>query len=125
MSDVVREFIRCFSEGDLEGFVSTLHPKVELHSSRGLRRGHEEARRWATRAPGGVQQTIVMETEETLSNPTGVVVVEVARVWHWAEDGSFAGKEQLDWIFKLDDGRVRSWRPRPSASTGETHHPRG
>jgi limonene-1,2-epoxide hydrolase len=124
MLPVVREFIRSFNEGDIDGLVSTLHPEIELHSNRGLRRGHEEARSWATRAPGGVQQTIVPESG-TGSDPEGMIVVQVARVWHWAEDGSFAGKERLDWIFELTGGQIRSWRPRADISTSETHHPRG
>ena len=38
-----------------------LDPEVELHSVRGLRKGIEAARLWATREPGGVQQTIELE----------------------------------------------------------------
>ena len=56
--DPVREFIRAFNERDLDGFVAVLDPEVEIHSNRGLRMGREAAREWATRKPGGVQQTI-------------------------------------------------------------------
>ena len=59
--DPVREFIRAFNERDLDGFVEVLDPEVELHSGRGLRKGVEAARLWATREPGGVQQTIVLD----------------------------------------------------------------
>ena len=56
--DPVREFIRAFNERDLDAFVAVLDPEVELHAMRGLRKGIEAARLWATRPPGGVQQTI-------------------------------------------------------------------
>ena len=59
--DPIREFIRAFNERDLDAFVAVLDPEVELHSMRGLRKGREAARLWATRAPGGVQQTIELE----------------------------------------------------------------
>ena len=59
--DPVREFIRTFNERDLNGFVAVLDPEVELHSMKGLRKGREAARLWATRAAGGVQQTIELE----------------------------------------------------------------
>ena len=36
-------------------------PEVELHAMRGLRKGPEAARIWATRKPGGVQQEIELE----------------------------------------------------------------
>ena len=59
--DPVREFIRAFNERDLDAFVAVLDPEVELHSMKGLRKGREAARLWATRKPGGVQQTIELE----------------------------------------------------------------
>ena len=111
--DPVREFIRAFNEGDLDGFVGVLDPEVELHSGRGLRKGVEAARVWATRAPGGVQQTIELEQlyEEGLEGGGGTAVALIRRRWHWAEDGSRAGEEEMAWVFELRDRRVRSWRP--------------
>jgi limonene-1,2-epoxide hydrolase len=106
--DPVREFIRAFNERDLDGFVATLHPDVELHSSRGLRKGVKAARLWATREPGGVQQTIVLDQ---LYEETDRAVALVTREWHWAEDGSEAGADEMAWVFELEDGLVRSWRP--------------
>ena len=49
------------TSADLDAFVAVLDPEVELHSMRGLRKGVEAARLWATRKPGGVQQTIELE----------------------------------------------------------------
>lgn len=104
----VREFIRAFNERDLDAFVETLHPDVELHSGRGLRKGIDAARLWATRGSGGVQQTIVLD--ELYEDPDRAVAL-VTRAWHWAEDSSPAGEDEMAWLFELRDGRVRSWRP--------------
>jgi ketosteroid isomerase-like protein len=111
--DPVREFIRAFNERDLNGFVAVLDSDVELHSSRGLRKGVEAARLWATREPGGVQQTIVLDElyEEGLEGGGGAAVALIVRRWHWDEDGSAAGEDEMAWVFELRDGRVRSWRP--------------
>jgi limonene-1,2-epoxide hydrolase len=106
--DPVREFIRAFNERDLDGFVSVLDPEIELHSGRGLRKGREAARLWATRAAGGVQQTIELEQ---LYESSDLVVALIRRAWHWEEDGSFAHAEEMAWLFELRDHRVRSWRP--------------
>lgn len=113
MVDPVREFIRAFNEGDLEGFVAVLDPEVELHSGRGLRKGVEAARVWATRAPGGAQQTIELERlyEEGLEGGGGTAVALIRRHWHWEEDGGRAGEEEMAWVFELRDRRIRSWRP--------------
>jgi limonene-1,2-epoxide hydrolase len=104
----VREFIRAFNERDLDAFVETLHPDVELHSGRGLRKGIDAARLWATREPGGAQQTIVLD--ELYEDPDRAVAL-ITRAWHWDEDGSSAGEDEMAWLFELRDGRVRSWRP--------------
>jgi limonene-1,2-epoxide hydrolase len=111
--DPVREFIRTFNERDLDAFVEVLDPEVELHASRGLRKGREAARVWATREPGGVQQTIELEElyEEGLEGGGGTAVALILRHWHWDEDGSAAGADEMAWVFELRERRVRSWRP--------------
>lgn len=111
--DPVREFIRAFNERDLDGFVAVLDPEIELHSGRGLRKGVEAARLWATREPGGVQQEIELEQlyEDGTEGGGGSAVALIVRRWHWAEDGSAAGADEMAWQFELRDGKVRSWRP--------------
>ena len=113
MTDPVREFIRAFNERDLDAFVAVLDHEVELHSGRGLRRGREAARVWATREPGGVQQAIELEQlyEEGLEGSGGRAVALIRRRWHWEEDGSEAGVDEMAWIFELRDRKILSWRP--------------
>ncbi len=111
--DPVREFIRAFNERDLDAFVAVLDPEVELHASRGLRKGREAARVWATRAPGGVQQEIELEQlyEEGLEGGGGTAVALIRRRWHWDESGEPAGEEAMAWHFELRGRLVRAWRP--------------
>jgi len=111
--DPVREFIRAFNERDLDAFVAVLDPEVELHASRGLRKGVEAARVWATRPPGGVQQTIELEQlyEDGTEGGGGRAVALILRRWHWEEDDSVAGIDFMAWVFELRDRRIRSWRP--------------
>lgn len=113
MTDPVREFIRAFNERDLDAFVAVLDPEVELHASRGLRKGPEAARVWATREPGGVQQTIELEQlyEEGLEGGGGKAVALIRRVWRWAEDDSLAGVDEMAWVFALRDRKVLGWCP--------------
>jgi limonene-1,2-epoxide hydrolase len=111
--DPVREFIRAFNERDLDAFVDVLDPEVELHASRGLRKGREAARVWATRPPGGVQQEIELEQlyEDDTEGGGGRAVALIVRHWHWEDDGSLAGADAMAWVFALRDHRVLSWRP--------------
>jgi limonene-1,2-epoxide hydrolase len=106
--DPVREFIRAFNERDLEAFVAVLDPDVELHSMKGLRKGRDAARLWATRQPGGVQQTIELDQ---LYEDTDRAVALIRRVWCWDESGAPAGQDEMAWFFELRDHRIRSWRP--------------
>jgi ketosteroid isomerase-like protein len=107
-AEVVRRFIDAFNERNLEAFVETLDPDVEIHSMKGLRRGVDEALLWATRVPGGVQQTV--EVEE-LSESGDEVLALILRHWHWDEDGSPAGEDRIAWLFTLRDGKVLRWEP--------------
>jgi limonene-1,2-epoxide hydrolase len=111
--DPIREFIRAFNERDLDAFVGVLDPEVELHSMKGLRKGIEAARLWATRKPGGVQQTIEVDElfEDGAESGGGAALALIRRVWHWDEDGSAAGEDEMAWIFELREHRIRSWRP--------------
>lgn len=111
--DPVREFIRAFNERDLDAFVAVLDPEVELHSMKGLRKGREAARLWATRSPGGVQQTIELDElyEDGTESGGGSAVALIKRRWTWEEDGSIASEEPMAWLFELHDHRIRSWRP--------------
>jgi limonene-1,2-epoxide hydrolase len=111
--DPVREFIRAFNDRDLDAFIEVLDPEVELHSGRGLRKGIEAARVWATREPGGVQQTILLDElyEEGLEGGGGTAVALIRRAWHWDEDGAAAGEDEMAWVFALRERRVLGWRP--------------
>ena len=83
--DPVREVIRAFNAGDLEALVAVLDPEVEIHSMKGLRKGPEAVRIWATRKPGGVQQTIELDElhEEGTESGGGIAVALVTRRWRW------------------------------------------
>ncbi|HEU5252271.1 MAG TPA: nuclear transport factor 2 family protein [Solirubrobacterales bacterium] len=113
MTDPVREFIRAFNDEDLDAFAAVLDPEVELHAGRGVRKGIEAARVWATRAPGGAQQTIELEQlyEDGTEGGGGRAVALIWRHWRWAEDGTVAGMERMAWAFELRDRKILSWRP--------------
>lgn len=111
--DPVREFVRAFNERDLDGFVAVLDPEVELHSMKGLRKGRDAARLWATRAPGGVQQTIEVDElfEDGTESGGGRALALIRRVWRWEEDGAHASTDEMAWLFELREHRICAWRP--------------
>lgn len=108
---LARRFIDAFNGRDLEAFVATLHPEVEIHANRGLRKGIAEARAWATRPPGGLQQHVLVE--DVRSDGYRVLAV-ILREWWWAEGEEAgaepAGADEMAWLFELRDGLISSWR---------------
>ena len=75
---------------------------------KGLVEGIPAAREWATRVPGGAQQTVVINEIEVVPPK---VLVRIRRDWHWAEDGTLAGQDEMAWFFMIRDGKIVSWRP--------------
>ncbi len=108
-ADVVRRFYTAFNEEDLDAFVATLHPHVELQTARGLRIGRDEARAWATRNPAGhLRQHYVVED---LVEHHNHVVAMVRKQWSWTESGELADDEESAAMFTFDDGLIARWQP--------------
>jgi limonene-1,2-epoxide hydrolase len=107
--EAVRAFIGGFNDQDFDLFLSVLDPQVELHTLKlGRITGHEEARRWATKQPGGLQQQLVIV--DLL--PRGDQVVALLRQqWRWEDGGEVAEENDAAALFTLRDGRIVRWKP--------------
>jgi limonene-1,2-epoxide hydrolase len=119
--DSVEGFIDAFNDGDVEAMIGFLDPEVELHTMRGLCRGHDGARTALTREPGGVQPALRLD-EIHLSEACGgtAVLAFVTRQWRWVEDGSAAGEpEEMAFLFERRNGKVSSWRPFADRDEGQ------
>ena len=75
---------------------------------RGVSRGLDEARAWATKTPGGVQQTVLIEDLRQNGNR---ILIDVRRDWRWEESNELAYTDELAWLIELRNARVLSWRP--------------
>jgi limonene-1,2-epoxide hydrolase len=107
--EAVRAFINGFNDQDFDLFVSVLDPEVELHTLKlGLITGHEEARRWATKQPGGLQQHLVIED---LLRSGDQVVALLRQQWRWEDGDEVAEENDAAALFTLREGRIVRWRP--------------
>jgi ketosteroid isomerase-like protein len=109
--EVVQRFYEAFNAEDLDAFVATLHPEVELQTARGLREGREEARSWATRNPeGGLEQRLVLE--QVVGEPGGARLVALYRKqWWWRQDEEHAHEDAMAALFTFRDGLIARWQP--------------
>jgi ketosteroid isomerase-like protein len=107
----VRDFFQGFNEQDLDLFLASLDPEAELHTLKmGQIQGHEAARHWATRPPGGLQQRIVVE--DLLQS--GDRLVALARQqWLWEGTDEIAEDNEVAAVFSLRNGRIVRWQPFP------------
>ena len=102
--DLIRAFYDAFNEEDLEALVATLHGDVELVTARGPRLGHQGARTWATRNPGGeLEQRIALDGVRQHGDRA---VALIRRQWWWREEGELAEEEELGAVFELRDGLI-------------------
>jgi ketosteroid isomerase-like protein len=108
---LVRDFYDAFNRQDLDRFVATLHPEVELQTARGPREGRDEARAWATKdARGGLEQTMVLD--DVTSDSRGAHAVALYRKqWHWRESSELAHSDEMAALFTFRDGLIARWQP--------------
>jgi ketosteroid isomerase-like protein len=108
-AEIVRRFYDAFHRQDLDEFVETLDPGVELQTARGLRRGREEARAWATRNPHGeLEQRLVVENLLEHHNH----VLALLRVqWWWKRQNVLAEDHEGAAVFTFKNGRIARWQP--------------
>ena len=107
--DAVRAFIDGFNEQDFDLFTSVLDPAVELHTLKlGLITGHEEARRWATKQPGGLQQRLLIED---LLRRDDQVVALLRQQWRWEDSDEVAEENDVAALFTVSEGRIVRWQP--------------
>lgn len=107
---VVGAFVDAFNAENLDAMVAVLSESVEIHGGRGVVRGRERAREWATRRPTGeLRQRLVVDRVHEDSAPP---VALIRRQWLWSEDGEIADEQRLGVLVELDaDGLIRRWRP--------------
>lgn len=101
---LIRAFYDAFNEEDLDALVATLHHDVELVTARGPRYGHDGARIWATRNPGGeLEQRVVLDGVREHGDRA---VALIRRQWYWRDGNELADEEELGALFELRDGRI-------------------
>jgi ketosteroid isomerase-like protein len=102
--ELIRRFYDAFNAEDLEALVATLHPSIELVTARGPRYGHEGARVWATRTPGGeLCQRVVLEG---VREHEDCAVALIRRQWWWREEDKLADDAELGALFEFRDGLI-------------------
>jgi hypothetical protein len=106
----IAAFIDAFNAEDLDALDAVLSDTIEIQGSRGLVRGRDEVRDWATRRPPRyLLQRLILDQVHADAHPP---VALVRRQWFWHEDGKVADEEDLAVLVTLDeDGLICRWQP--------------
>jgi ketosteroid isomerase-like protein len=99
--------LRALSRGDAAGFAALVHPDVEIHTARGVRRGPEEAEAWAEPKYEHLERRY--EVDEL--HVAGEHVLVLGRVEYvWKEGGEVADSTPVAIALDFEHGRLRRWR---------------
>jgi hypothetical protein len=106
----IAAFVDAFNDEDLDAFGALLSETVEIQGRRGLVRGRDEARAWATRTPSGeLHQRLMLDEVRADGHPP---VALLRRQWFWDRDGKVADEERFAALVTIDgDGLICRWQP--------------
>lgn len=102
-----REVLEALSRGDSEGFARRVHPEVEIHTARGVRRGADEARDWASSTYDHLERRYEIE-EMHVAGEDVLVLAQVQYVWR--ESGEVGDSTPVAVAMRFVGGKLRSWR---------------
>jgi ketosteroid isomerase-like protein len=104
---LARRVLDALGRGDVDGFAALLHPDVEIHTARGLRRGTDEAIAWARSAYDHLDRRYEIE-EMHVSGERVLVVAQVQYVWR--ESGEIGDSARVAIAIEAQNGKLRRWR---------------
>ena len=107
-ADTVYRLLRALRRRDTDAVAAQLHPDVEAHGARGIKRGVEEVVAWAKPSTEGALVSSV-EVDQILDVAEEWVAVAARRRWTWAETGELAEEEPFGVLFRVHDRKVIDW----------------
>ena len=104
---LARRVLDALGRGDVEDFAALLHPEVEIHTARGVRRGSDEAIAWARSDYDHLDRRYEIE-ELHVAGERVLVVAQVQYVWR--ESGEIGDSTPVGIAIDTENGKLRRWR---------------
>lgn len=102
------EALDALGRRDAEAFGALLHPEVEIHTARGVKRGHEAAIEWAGKGYDQLDRRYAVD--ELHAGESGWLLA-VARVQYvWRDGGEVADESPIAIGFSFRDGVIAELR---------------
>jgi ketosteroid isomerase-like protein len=104
---LARRVLDALGRGDVDEFAALLHPEVEIHTARGVRRGTDEAIAWARSTYDHLHRRYEIE-EMHVAGERVLVVAQVQYVWR--ESGEIGDSAPVAIAVDAENGKLRRWR---------------
>lgn len=103
---LARRVLEALSHGDVQSFAALLHPEVEIHTARGVRRGRDEAEEWAQKRYEHLERHYAIDRMDVNGD---VVLVLVRAQYVWRDSGLVGDEEPTVIELAFSDGKLIRW----------------
>jgi hypothetical protein len=103
---LARRVLEALSHGDVQSFAVLLHPEVEIHTARGVRRGRDEAEEWAQKRYEHLERHYAIDRMDVNGD---VVLVLVRAQYVWRDSGLVGDEEPTVIELAFSDGKLIRW----------------
>jgi ketosteroid isomerase-like protein len=103
---LARRVLEALSRGDVQAFAGLLHPEIEIHTARGVRRGRDEAEEWAQKRYEHLERHYAIDRMDVDGEQ---VLVLVRAQYVWRDSGLVGDEEPVAIELAFRDGRLIRW----------------
>ena len=105
-ADLAREVLGALSRGEVQAFAALVHPEIEIRTSRGARRGIDQAEEWAQKRYEHLERRYAIDQLKV----DGDEVLAVVRTQYvWRESGLVGNEEPTVIELSFRDGKLARW----------------
>jgi len=110
-AELARQVLGALSHGDVPGFVALIHPRIEIHTARGVYRGPEEAEEWARKRYEHLERHFAVDRLEVSGEQ---VTARVRTQYVWRETGLVGDEEPIEIHMRFAGAKLLRWEYRES-----------
>jgi ketosteroid isomerase-like protein len=108
-AELARQVLGALSNGDMQAFATMIHPELEIHTARGVRRGKDEAEEWAQKRYEHLERRYAID-ELRVDGDEVLAIVRTQYVWR--ESGLVGDEEPTVIELEFKDGKLIRWAVR-------------
>ena len=108
-AELARQVLGALSNGDMQAFATMIHPELEIHTARGVRRGKDEAEEWAQKRYEHLERRYAID-ELRVDGDDVLAIVRTQYVWR--ESGLVGDEEPTVIELEFKDGKLIRWAVR-------------